>query len=77
MPEKIDYEKLSDMISEKIHAKSPPCQLLSEDDIDILKDLVQKKRLMGKGFLWLGFAVMGMLLRDLYHLLMSNIHWGN
>lgn len=74
---KIDYEKLSDMISEKLHAKSPPCQMLTEDDIDTLKDLVTKKRLMGKGFLWLMFAVAGMLFKDLYHLVTANIHWGN
>ncbi len=77
MSEKIDYEKLSDMISDKMHIKNAQCQVLSEADIDTLKDLVQKKKLMGKGFLWLLFAVAGMLFKDLYNLLVSNIHWGN
>lgn len=76
MPDKIDYEKLSGMIADKIHDKVPPCHLLTEGDIETLQDLVSKKKLMGKGFLWLLFAVAGMLLRDVYNLLTSNLHWG-
>lgn len=73
---KKDLESLADVIAERVCEKTPPCHLLSEGDIDILKDLVEKKRLMGKGFLWLLFAVAGMLVRDLYHLISVNLHWG-
>ena len=76
MPGNIDYEKLSKMIADKMQNKVPPCHLLTEGDIETLQDLVSKKKLMGKGFLWLLFAVAGMLLKDVYHLLTSNLHWG-
>ncbi len=73
---KIDYDELSEKIAEKLQEKTPPCFLLSDEDIDTLRDLVKKKKLMGKGFLWLLFAVAGMLLKDLYALISSNLHWG-
>ena len=77
MPGNIDYEKLSGLIADKMVEKIPPCQRLTESDITVLEDLVKKKKLMGKGFLWLLFAVAGMILRDLWHLVGSNLHWGN
>ena len=72
----IDYDKLAESIASKMRDQVPPCHLLTEADIETLQDLVTKKKLMGKGFLWLLFAVAGMLLRDVYNLLSANIHWG-
>ena len=71
-----DLNYLAEVIAKKVHEKSPPCQLLTEGDITILRDLVKKRRLMGKGFLWLLLAVMGMLGKDLYLLIKENFHWG-
>ena len=71
-----DLEALAERIASKVQHKTPPCHLLTESDIATLQDLVDKKRLMGKGFLWLLVAVMGMLGKDLYLLLKENLHWG-
>ncbi|MCK5612736.1 hypothetical protein KAR91_63270 [Candidatus Pacearchaeota archaeon] len=72
----IDYDKLSQHIVDKMKHSVPPCHLLTEGDIETLQDLVSKKKLMGKGFLWLMFAVAGMLVKDLYQLVIANLHWG-
>ena len=71
-----DLEALAEMIAGKVHEKTPPCQLLTDSDIVVLRDLVKKRKLMGKGFLWLLLAVMGMLGKDLYLLIKENFHWG-
>ena len=73
---KTDLEALAELVAQKVSDKTPPCQMLTESDIDTLRDLVSKKKLMGKGFLWLLFAVAGMLVKDLYHLISNNLHWG-
>ena len=72
----IDYDKLAETIAKIVDNKAPPCNLLSESDIETLKDLVKKKRLMGKGFLWLLVAIAGMLVKDLYQLSVINLRWG-
>ena len=73
---KIDLEELAELIANKVQHKTPPCHMLTEADITTLQDLVEKKRLMGKGFLWLLLAVMGMLGKDIYLLIKENFHWG-
>ena len=73
---KKDLEELAELIANKVQHKTPPCHMLTEADITTLQDLVEKKRLMGKGFLWLLLAVMGMLGKDIYLLIKENFHWG-
>lgn len=73
---KKDLEDIAELIANKVHEKTPPCHLLSDSDIVVLRDLVKKRKLMGKGFLWLLVAVMGMLGKDLYLLIKENFHWG-
>ncbi len=73
---KKDLEELAEIIAQRVHEKAPPCQLLTDSDIVVLRDLVKKRKLMGKGFLWLLGAVAIMLATDLYLLLKENLHWG-
>ena len=71
-----DLEDLAERIANKVQHKTPPCHLLTEADITTLQDLVDKRKLMGKGFLWLLAVVVGMLAKDIYLLVRDSLHWG-
>ena len=72
---KKDLEEIAELIAGKVHDRTPPCQLLTDSDIVVLRDLVKKRKLMGKGFLWLLAVVVGMLAKDLYLLVRESLHW--
>ena len=73
--EQRDEEFINKLVA-KIQEQPAPCSTFSEDDVIVLRDLIVKRKKLGKGLAWLAAAVLLMWVKDFYSLVSPYLPFG-
>jgi len=70
-----DDQFIKKLVDEMVEHRSP-CHNLDETDVGSIKDVIKKYRKMERGFSMVLWGILLYIAKNIYDLLIVNLHWG-